>query len=107
MLKPNSAVTTNLIRARELIADEKNWCQGQWHIGERSCAAGALYRAAGFTRSGAFIGEMSVAEKAHFVLAEAAKPFGMSLAEVNDKLGHTAVMRMYSRAIELSLQDAS
>lgn len=99
MLKPNSEVTTNLIKARELIADKKNWCQQAMYGSDGSlCALGALARVG---VNLLLIGpELTALEKAGGELF--GEPF---IASVNDRRGHTAVMRVFDKAIELSLSE--
>lgn len=93
----SNPVTANLIKAREMIADEKNWCVGQIHndLGQR-CAWGALLEVeqSGYT----FTPTRDVLDRASQEL------YGMSIPAANNQLGHVAVMRMFDKAIELSLQ---
>lgn len=97
MLKPNNAVTTNLLRARELIADEKNWCQGYGSVGKRRCAVVAVY---------AMQTDPNSCQDAWWILnASATRLFGKTTINVNDTLGHAAVMRVYDEAIEMSLRE--
>lgn len=98
MLKPNNSTTKNLIHARELIADKKNWCQG--HGGEyrgRVCAVVAVHSTKTDPASGEVACEM---------LRDASMElFGKTTINVNDTLGHAAVMQVYDRAIEMSLRE--
>jgi hypothetical protein len=109
MLKPNSTTTSNLIRARELIADKKNWCQDALFRGEAMCALGALYRAAGAREDGSGMMDMmdmTVHVASKYLADAAGHEFHLPCpAWVNDTHGHAEVMRMYDKAIELSLQE--
>ena len=104
-----------LRRAKALIEDPENWCQGIYARdakglalksrevatdGVAFCAIGALVRA---TQNRDVVW---VDGKETKKLWEAAKElFGHAPARVNDNLGHAAVMHMYERAIELAEQD--
>lgn len=103
MLKPPSTTTQNLIKARELIADEKNWCQGAYSKGHRHCARSALGIAANKydPNSEVFV----TLDRAAMEMVGGSGSLGSMV--VNDTLGHAATLRMFDRAIELSLQDAS
>lgn len=93
-------VTANLIKARELIADEKNWVRGQPMDSENGpfCAVAAVRNVTGV--HGGYYGEIPEG----LLLIKAASERGYYEAStLNDALGHTAVMRMFDRAIELSL----
>lgn len=100
MLKAPSTKTANLIKAREMIADEKDWSRG---LPERSrgdgsyqrCAANALFTVYG-NAADANVQLISF-EKIAFSM------FGMPITKVNDNLGHAAVMQLFDKAIEISL----
>lgn len=90
-------VTTNLLRARELIADEKNWCtyalqQTRYGV-KQYCAWGALE-------------EVSHTMDEERILRRASDElYYESPAVVNNTMGHAAVMAMFDRAIKLSFAE--
>jgi hypothetical protein len=95
-----------LIAARALIEDAKRWTTGacardtdgdivQLNSDEAYCfcALGAVFRVVKKNLDLAFAAEKEL-EKA------ASELFGKTMIDVNDELGHAAVLRMYSWAIE-------
>lgn len=97
-----------LRRARALIADSSHWCQGVYAFGKsgrrvaprsrcavRWCAIGAVVHATD--------GDIHAEYGARDALTEAADrlyPSAHGLADVNDALGHTAVLRCFQFAIQ-------
>lgn len=90
-----------LRQAKALIQDPSSWCQGSFGKDAhghgvpanspnaiRHCALGAMIR----VRGGSWI---ALHRAAHQL-------FNTTPSEVNDQLGHEAVMQMYDLAIELS-----
>lgn len=102
MLSTNP-VTTTLIKAREMIADPKNWCQG---YAISSNGTNFSYCAFGVITYG--LNEKDLFPIFKALNRAAGQLFGKSnAAYVNDKLGHTATLQMFDRAIENSLRGES
>lgn len=99
-------VTANLIKARELIADESKWTTpDKPTFCERGhyCAEHALSFAMGGNADGYAYNSVE-----RDCLIRAARAQGkIDPSAVNDVLGHAAVMQMFNRAIELSLQEGA
>lgn len=99
MLQSNP-VTTNLIKARELIADRKNW----WRGGGRRvkdgglCAMMALTKTIGSEELTYYSPEYKLLNKAAYLLFQ-----DSTVIATNDIRGHAAVMKTYDKAVELSL----
>jgi len=89
-----------LTKARELIADEKNWTQGALARDKNYCMVSFNAEAAVcFCALGAIFKTCSVGyETAIHELSHASE--GVGITHVNDVFGHMAVMKMYDRAIE-------
>ena len=102
MLKPNSVATRSLIDARERIADPDNWCTGMRWSGNRSCAIGALRVASGAMKEP--ISDVPGYRHLRFAALSLFNTENIA-SEVNDGLGHAAVMQMFDRAIEYSFQE--
>jgi hypothetical protein len=97
--------TVELLKAAKAkIADEKHWTREAWardeggvkidegHPDARQwCAVGALY----------LVGDFPKAAAARLILDQVATE-GRGIFDVNDRLGHDAVMRAYDKAIELA-----
>lgn len=96
MLAPSQEVQ-DLQRARNLIADPAHWCQGDYHIGDRHCAIGALLAVGGLPS-----GTMSPTYK---YLMHAAGGWHPSV--INDHFGHVATLAMFDRAIQLAMAGSS
>lgn len=98
MLQTNT-VTTNLIKARELIADEKNW----WRAGTKSirngglCAMMALQKVVGDSLSYTSPECGLLNEAAHLLFKDS------TAIATNDIRGHAAIMKVYDKAVQLSL----
>lgn len=100
-----------LIKARALIEDEKNWCQGthQNDLGQ-VCAMGALktVRFEAFANVGS--PELAALDKAALKYFKKNHPeldpekTGMhAIAELNDQVGHSAILKVYDHAIQSEL----
>jgi hypothetical protein len=111
MLKTNP-VTCALIQARELIADENNHCrfvlQEMGPHGEAQfCAAGAVMKVCGYegvvrlSSCHAWRLLNEAAREAAQVLA----PHAATAVNVNNFRPHADTMRMFDRAIEMSLRE--
>lgn len=113
MLKINNPVVENLQAARNLIADPEKWCQGAAYMGAWTdisyCAIGAVYSRTHFKTKEALLAALEALDEAAVeMLPSNVDPKSNDLcpaAWVNDNLGHTAVLRMFDRAIELALND--
>lgn len=93
-----SKTAADLIKARALIEDEGNWCKYALHDAHgRHCALGAVQAATRHNRLAAVV-----------ALAHSAEAlFGTSsVADVNNKIGHAAVKRLYDHAIQSELNKA-
>lgn len=97
-----------LAGALEIISDEKRWVRGVGAVdrGGRPvkttdpgavawCAVGALDCVAG-SENELFEASLAILAKASLQL------FGCDPVEVNDRLGHSEVLQMYARAIQLA-----
>jgi hypothetical protein len=107
MLKPNSPVTANLIKARELIVDPDNWSPNG-SVEDGMCAVQAVGEAMGFPpyEEGEAEREfLRVAAREQQTWRQRILGSPPSIIKVNYS-GHAATIRMFDRAIELSLQDA-
>jgi hypothetical protein len=95
-----------LERARALIADKRHWCAGQFaldarglavdptcHSAVQRCAVGALIAAAH-----ELTGDSALA---HELAATSMRPLvgATALTHINDAEGHTAVLKLFDRAI--------
>ena len=89
--------TKDLIAAKARIEDPENWCQHHFTVNERVCAVQAVDDTAPLSRANLAI---------MFLRKAARELFELFPAEVNDYLGHPAVMRMYDRAIQDSMKAA-
>lgn len=91
--------------ARELISDPRRWttqtfacdkdgwdCDAWSDVAVRFCAFGAVDRIGMGAESGATA----------FIVRAAREAWNLGPARVNDEYGHTAVMQMFDRAIELA-----
>lgn len=113
MLSTNP-VTANLIKAREMIAGDRWSCRPD--KGDGLCALQALSQQTGCRSwqrvSGPELEALSAAAEEQLSTPQATtirfKPRSEieRVYTVNDHLGHAAVMRMFDRAIELSLVPA-
>lgn len=88
-----------LIDARALIADEKNWLQGNANNGEGAyCSSGALWEVekekVGF---GGYSGALVAYERAEAALARVMRP---SVPGYNDAHSHDCVLTAFDEAIE-------
>lgn len=107
-----SKTTANLMRAKAVIENPANWCQGTV-VDEkgRVCALGALYYKVHdypntewpqieddlkYLRVAA---TQEAQSRPHYTRVPLGSP-----ACVNDQMGHEAVIRMYDKAITLSMQ---
>ncbi len=101
----NREVVKALQDARAKIADRKHWTRGAFARNERGkgvsemapdavrwCAIGSLWS----------LNRPAVTEGLVLLLSAAFELFDMDAMQVNDTLGHKAVLRMYDRAIELA-----
>lgn len=111
-------VTNILIKARELIADEKNWCQFKLRAddgpnGPRFCAVGALLAVVGGVRpcpimKGVYIMDQRKRDALYSIVELMVPEFKGSsawgkLVGINNSLGHAAVMKRFDKGIERSL----
>lgn len=89
--------------ARARIEDPKNWCQGVFVDEDgRYCAIGALADWGSSEHSDHELGILNMAS----VAFEMPFAFDETFAhDVNDRLGHSAVMDMYDVAISMALSD--
>lgn len=97
-------VTANLIKARELIADERNWLQGRSRDeNDNRCSIGMIGKVLGVCDVSK-VPEIAVLRAAALEMIKRSDDHICTpIIEINDVLGHAAVMRMFDRAIELSL----
>lgn len=104
-------VARQLIKARDYISDPDHWCQGALLHGNRVCAIGAL----GYADLGQrFFGEpVSITEysdnflRSRTILDDTAeKLYGKAAYQVNDSLGHEAVLVIFDKAIETAVVTA-
>lgn len=83
-------VVLALVRAKARIADPKNWCRD----GDNSYRPGETFCALLACKPGD--GSMTTLSNA------ARELFDRSVIEVNDTLGHAAVMQVYDKAIDMA-----
>jgi hypothetical protein len=96
-----------LRKAQDLIRDEEDWCKGSYCYTDskykaRYCAAGALMQARrlGYLRNWTRFESM--------LHVSSMKLFGhLSIVDVNDMLGHEAVMQCYDDAINTLIEEAN
>ena len=89
--------TKDLIAAKARIEDPENWWDGSDETDDGDvgpCAMLALWD----------IGPAFNVKASQFLRKASSEMFGEDPIWVNDNLGHPAVMRMYDRAIELSME---
>jgi hypothetical protein len=102
-----------LINARALIADPQHWARGvlaqtadgrpiAWYqsSADRWCAVGAINRAAYD-----LLGDLNKARRIGKEVASIVYPhrwFGWALPDINDAQGHTAVLALFDKALELA-----
>lgn len=104
--------STRLKRARELIANKRNWtvrtfardrnkasCSIYSRRATCFCAGGALMRV---SRGLSYEPYRTVRE---YLIDAAYLEFGKGVTVVNDRCGHAAVLRMYDIAISMALSD--
>jgi hypothetical protein len=85
-------IARELIAAKKRIENSENWCRGAFELNGRMCALGAL---------------LMSKQNAIPVLRRSAKElFGLAAVQVNDYLGHAAVMQMYDLAISKALSQS-
>lgn len=83
----------DLIAAKRLIEDEANWCPSV--SAGQMCSVNALARALG--------GYVSFGDPSAAVLDRAASEMGFRDAIDLNRTGHAAVMKMFTRAIEMEI----
>lgn len=95
-----------LVKAKALIANRGSWYQG-WYCspaGERFCGVGAVAKVAfGSATCGDAIAARPICENTapgRYLESAAFYLFGLTPAEVNDKLGHPQMMKTYDLAIK-------
>lgn len=90
-----------LVAARNLIADEKDWCGLGWRSGESRCALHALMIAAGGTH--AYDRWANVTERnpalSQSVMALYATCQGQHVGDFNDTHSHAEVLAAFDKAI--------
>lgn len=108
---PGVSTTADKLReARKLIEDPERWCRNHFAVDAegrmvkaredracRWCAEGALFRVVGAAGQG-----MTELRRAARELGKDYRMRNADPAALNDHLGHSAVLRMYDRAIELA-----
>lgn len=95
-------IADNLRAAKALIENPKDWCRFTYTDGDRYCMLGALNKVVRLGNTG-FGPEEHLLQRARDQLFDS-----IPLPDINDSLGHPAVMAVYSRAIELAeAEDAS
>lgn len=129
MLVVPDGVLGDLIRARALIAEPKNWCRGRTartaggaacstasQQAARFCAMGALLRATGEAAApitaGEYIprrttaaGERLADALCHMGCRYGGVNSGVKVAYYNDMAGHAAVLAMFDRAIAMAANE--
>lgn len=82
-------IAKELIAAKKRIENEDDWCQGQFQNGHRVCAATALCEAS----------ESGNAYEWFIASALLLRPRITCVSELNDEVGHKAVMETFDHAI--------
>lgn len=106
MLKPPNETARQLMAARELIADKKNWCQGTLCDDQgRMCAMEALWEIVGVRKHDRV---KAIQTYAVTVLEKKLERFtnGLCLWQVNDDFGHAAVLAVFDKAIAAEIAEA-
>ncbi len=91
-----------LVEARAYIADGSRWCQNAPDKGKKSCALGAIMRVYDRRTTKDANTAMSLLNQATHALY--LHPY-IGIVQVNDRLGHAAVLRCYDFAIAESLRE--
>jgi len=106
-----TAIRDNLIAARDLIADPQHWCRDYFALDDKGRMCDAIEdKARQWCATGAYIwaseeygddGRDGVWDGDGFLGAAARLAYhgSIGIADVNDHLGHAAVMRVYDLAI--------
>lgn len=106
MLKVPSSTTANLIAAKALIANEEDWGCGAPDSARargRPCALEALRIVLGL---GSGLASWDADSPERRLLDYAANlMYGLRTWQVNDRIGHAAVMQVYDRAIAMSMEE--
>lgn len=97
-----------LLKARAKIRNKNNWCRGVYYKargdgGLSYCAVGAIYS----TENEYNKKSLCISSRAVIILNNAAhEMYQMGASDVNDEKGHSAVMKVYKKAIEIAEQEA-
>jgi hypothetical protein len=93
--------------ARERIANERDWCRGQMHINGQACAIAALEDVGVVVFGECASAELEYLHAAAGDVADGQFAPGMAATaiNVNDYLGHAAVLAMYDLAISAAMSD--
>jgi hypothetical protein len=91
--RKDTTITAVLIRARALIADEKNFCQSGWGRDGKRCAVHAIFDAAAMPISSILVCDQVPAVKFLTQLC------GFQLAYYNDRHTHREMLALFDRGI--------
>lgn len=96
--------TVEILRAaRERIADPERWCQGYYAQDPNGAEVEPDdVQACKWCAVGSLCLEVQSRDEAHLYLVDAAREVGITPTAINDGRGHSAVMVLFDRAMQLA-----